>query len=208
MTSAPRRSADAAPGVSPGRASVPVPGLILALALSPALVAGAGAPALASGMRIAPGVVELDQGLFCAPPDAGRREAPDTMAGWIHVPDEPVQMVATGTVAPAILGMGFGVRFLRDGAGLTGIRYEINHPPMTEAGITRQGWDSLSMAGEWDAIFFQFDVPEELVTGDWSFAAFDGTEELFHVPFTVVDPGLVPDLAGLCRGGVMLSQLR
>ena len=147
-------------------------------------------------------------GLFCAPEETGRREAPDTMAGWVHVPDTPVEMVAEGRIAPAVLGLGFGVRFLRSGDDLRGIRFEVTHPPMTEAGITRQGWDSLSAGGEWDAIFFQFDLPEELVTGDWAFAAWLDGEELFHIPFTVVDPALAPDLADLCRGGAMLSLLR
>ena len=162
----------------------------------------------AAQMRVSAQVSDLMQGLFCAPQDTGRREAPDTMAGWIHVPDEPVRMVAEGAVAPAVLGLGFGVRFQRAGGDLVGLRYEVTHPPMGDGGLTRQGWDSLSQGGEWDAIFFQFDIPEELLPGEWTFAAYDGAHELFHVPFTVVDPALAPELTGRCRGGALLSLLR
>lgn len=184
MTFAPRRSAEAA----------------LLLALLPG--------AAAAEPRVSARIDALIPGLFCAPEETGRRAAPDTMSGWIHVPEDPVELVAEGVVAPAVLGLGFGVRFRRAGADLIDIRYEVSHPPMAAAGITRQGWDSLSLGGEWDAIFFQFDEPEELVTGTWAFSAWIGGEELFHVPFTVVEPGQAPELADLCRGGAMLSLLR
>lgn len=186
MTSAPPRSAE------------------LALA---ALLALAAAPQAAAQAVVGPGVDWLVQGLFCAPAETGRREAPGTMSGWIHVPDAPVAMVAEGTVAPAALGMGFGVRFQRGGAALTAMRYEVRHPPMGAGGVTVQAWDSVSMAGEEDAIFFQFDVAEELVTGPWEFRAYEGGRELFRAPFTVVEPGAVPELLALCRPGAMMSAL-
>lgn len=186
MTSAPLRSAE------------------LALA---ALLALAVAPQAAAEAVVGPGVDWLVQGLFCAPAETGRREAPGTMSGWIHVPDAPVAMVAEGTVAPAALGMGFGVRFQRAGDGLTGLRFEVSHPPMGTGGVTVQAWESVSMAGEEDAIFFQFDMPEELVTGPWEFRAYEDGRELFRAPFTVVGPGAVPELVALCRPGAMMSAL-
>lgn len=158
-------------------------------------------------LRIAPAVDWLVQGLFCAPPETGRRDAPDTLSGWVHVPDRPVEMVAEGAVAPAILGMGFGVRYQRASNMDAGIRYVVSHPAMGAAGTTRQSWDSLSVAGEVDAIFFQFDTPEELVTGAWAFQAFDGAKELFHVPFTVVPADSMPEAAGMCRPGTLFSSL-
>lgn len=185
MTSAPRRSAEAA-----------------ALALALTLAAPAGAEAV-----IGPQIDWLVQGLFCAPAETGRREAPDTISGWIHVPDEPVPMIAEGTVAPAVLGMGFGVRFQRRGLGVTGLRYEVIHPPMGPAGVTRQGWESLSAAGEVDAVFFQFDLPEELVLGAWEFRAYEGGRELFRAPFTVVPAGELPELVARCRPGALISAL-
>lgn len=188
MTSVRRRSAEAA---------------VWALALG-AVTLPAGAAR--AELRIAGAVDWLVQGLFCAPPETGRRDAPDTLSGWVHVPDRPVEMVAEGVVAPAILGMGFGVRYQRASNTDAGIRYVVTHPAMGAAGTTQQSWNSLSMAGEVDAIFFQFDTAEELVTGAWAFQAFDGTKELFHVPFTVVPGESMPEATGLCRPGTLLSM--
>lgn len=156
---------------------------------------------------VGPQVDWLVQGLFCAPAQTGRREAPDTIAGWIHVPDEPVPMIAEGTVAPAVLGMGFGVRFQLRGLGVTALRYEVRHPPMGAGGVTRQGWDSLAEAGTPDSIFFQFDLPEELVTGRWEFRAYEDETELFRAAFTVVPAAERPELAALCRPGALMSDL-
>jgi len=161
----------------------------------------------AAQVRKDPQVLELIPGLICAPPEAGRRDAPDTASGWVHVPDEPVGIVAEGQRVPAVLGMGFGVWFRLDGFGPLELRHVVTHPPMADTGITRQSWDSRSQGGMEDAIFFQFDVPEELVTGTWTFSAHDGTTELFSVPFTIVEPSEAPDLARLCRDGTMLSMV-
>lgn len=185
---APRRSADPA-----GLALL----ALLALAAGPA----------AAGPRLGPGLDWLVQGLFCAPPEGARLEAPGTIAGWIHVPDAPIEMVAQGAMAPAILGMGFGVWFQRAGTDAMVLRHVVTHPPMTAAGITRQTWESVSEGGQPDAIFFQFDLPEELVPGEWTFQAFAGETELFHVPFTVVPAEQMPEVAGLCRPGTLLSRL-
>ena len=186
MTYAPRRSAEAA-------------ALALALALAPV---GAGAEAV-----VGPQIEWLVQGLFCAPEETGRREAPDTMSGWIHVPDEPVPMIAEGAVAPAVLGMGFGVRFQRKGSGISELRYEVRHPPMGAGGVTRQGWSSMSMAGSADAVFFQFDLPEELVLGTWEFRAYEAERQLFRARFTVVPAADLPEIVGACRPGALMSGL-
>lgn len=172
-----------------------------------ALLALAAAPQAVAEVVVGPGVAWLVQGLFCAPAETGRRAAPDTMSGWIHVPDAPVAMVAEGTVAPAALGMGFGVRFQLLGTGIAALRYEVRHPPMGAGGVTAQSWESVSTVGAEDAIFFQFDVPEELVTGPWEFRAYEGGRELFRAPFTVVEAGAAPDLLALCRPGAMMSAL-
>lgn len=171
-----------------------------------ALLLAGGSPAAAQ-VRAGPDVLDLVQGLFCAPPDAGRREAPGTLSGWVHVPDAPVQMVAEGDVAPAVLGMGFGVRFLRQGLDAP-VHFVVTHPPMGATGATQQTWDSQSLAGLEDAVFFQFDVTEELVTGAWSFQALVGGTEVFYAPFQVVDPAQAPELVALCQPGGFVSRLR
>jgi hypothetical protein len=57
-----------------------------------------------------------------------------------------------------------------------------------------------------DTVFFQFDTPNELQTGDWQIRATDMLgAPLFTVAFTVVAPSDLPDLADMCRQGMMLS---
>jgi precorrin-3B synthase len=51
-------------------------------------------------------VTEFRAGLFCAPEAGGRRAAPETMAGWIHIPDEPVTMRLEGHLARAVQDSG------------------------------------------------------------------------------------------------------
>ena len=164
------------------------------------------APLAARAQAVVDSSVEwLVQGLFCAPEETGRREAPDTMSGWVHVPAEPVPMIAEGTVAPAVLGMGFGVRFQRKGFDLVELRYEVHHPPMGAGGITRQSWTSLSEGGSSDSIFFQFDLPEELVLGAWEFRAYLEGRQIFRAPFTVVPAADLPEIVGECRPGALMS---
>lgn len=159
-------------------------------------------------LRLGPGVEALTRGLICAPPEAGRREAPDTAAGWIHVPDAPIDIRAEGTTVPARLGIGFGVRFVLAGDAPLLVRYEVSHPPLAPDGVTRQSWESPVMPGMPEQVFFQFDIPEELQPGSWSFTAFSGMTELFHAGFDVVPAATVPHLDGLCADGDLLAFSR
>lgn len=177
--------------------------LIAALLCTPALPLAA-EPAL----RLGPGVEALTRGLICAPPEAGRRDAPDTASGWIHVPDVPIEIRIEGVVAPALLGTGFGVRYLLEGAAPVPVRYTVTHPPMPPDGLTRQSWDALVLPGMPEQVFFQFDIEDELQPGRWSFTAHSGEAELFYAGFDVVAPGTVPHLAALCRGGDLLALSR
>jgi len=178
--------------------------LIAALFCAPALPLGA-EPAL----RLGPGVEDLTRGLICAPPEAGRREAPDTAAGWIHVPDAAIEIRIEGVVAPALLGTGFGVRYMLErGALPVPVRYTVTHPPMPPDGRTLQSWDSLVMPGVPEQVFFQFDIADELQPGSWSFTAHSGATELFHAAFDIVPPETVPHLTGVCRGGDLLALSR
>lgn len=186
------------------RGQLPVRCAGAALALSAGLALGA----QAGEIRVAPQVTILERGLICAPPEAGRRAAPDTAFGWIHVPDRPIEIRIETALAPARLGTGFGLRYRLETSDPVLVRYVVSHPPMTAGRITEQAWDSLVLPGSDEAVFFQFDIEEELVTGSWAFSAFDGTRELFHVGFTVVPPAAVPELDELCAGGDLLAFSR
>ncbi len=175
------------------------------LLCAPALPVSAG-PAL----RLGAGVVELTRGLICAPPEAGRRDAPDTASGWIHVPDQPIEIRVESTIVPALLGTGFGVRYMLEATPQLPIpvRYIVIHPPLPPDGLTRQSWESLVMPGMPEQVFFQFDIADELQPGQWSFTAESGATELFHAAFDVVPPETVPHLTALCRGGDLLAFSR
>lgn len=189
---------------APGRgARLPVVGLLAVF-----LMLNAGPGSAEPALRLDAQVAELTRGLICAPPPAGRREAPDTAFGWIHVPDEPIVIRREGSVVPAVLGMGFGVHFRLHGDVPRLLRYVIEHPPMAPSGLSRQSWESLVENQSGEHVFFQFDLPEELLIGDWSFTAFDGTRELFHAAFRVVEPADLPQLARLCAGGALLALSR
>ncbi|MCW1934714.1 DUF3859 domain-containing protein [Pararhodobacter zhoushanensis] len=182
----------------------------------PALVAGLclfGAMAVAQPMGpVSPRVQALTAGLFCAPPEGDRRPAPDTLAGWVHVPDSPVEMVAQGNAAPAVIGLGFGVRYaLSDPSLAPGMvlptHYTVTHPPMPPSAATSQSWTGSLVVGTIDTVFFQFDTTEELQPGEWTFTAEAGGEVLFSVLFTVTTPAELPALAQICQGDALMSLL-
>jgi len=156
-------------------------------------------------LRLSGRISEFTRGLICAPPDGGRRDAPDTTSGWIHVPDAPIHIRIEGTTAPALLGTGFGVRFTVVGDAPMAIRYDVHHPPMPPAGVARQSWESMVFPGEVEQVFFQFDIADELQPGPWSFTASSGGDELFHAGFDIVAAESVPHLSGLCMGGDLLA---
>ncbi|PVH29084.1 DUF3859 domain-containing protein [Pararhodobacter oceanensis] len=174
----------------------------------PALVAGLGmgGAALADpAMILSEQIGEMTAGLFCAPPEGDRRPAPDTISGWIHVPEAPIQMVAEGQRAPALLGMGFGVRFTVTAPEAERIDYVITHPPIPPSGVTSQSWSDAVTTGFSETMFFQFDYADELQLGDWTLnASLDG-EPLFEVGFVVEPAQALPALVDLCRGGSLLS---
>lgn len=157
-------------------------------------------------LRLSPDVAELTRGIICAPPPAGRREAPDTAFGWIHVPDESITIRREASTVPAVLGMGFGMRYRLHSKAPRLLRYVVEHPPMPPHGRTRQSWEGYAQDEEgW--MFFQFDLEEELLPGTWSLSAHDGPQELFHAAFQVVEPEALPELAGLCGGEELLALI-
>jgi hypothetical protein len=195
--SAPRPSAD--PRLGPGAGAL----VLFALALPAAGLAAADPP-----LRLSAQVDSLQRGLFCATDGGGRMEAPDTEFGWIHVPAEPVAMRAPGAVAPAVLGIGFGVDYTLSGADPVLVRHVVEHPPMPPSGRVSQSWESWVLGGVPEVVFFQFDIAEELLPGRWTFAAQAGDSEVFHAAFDVVPPERAPHLAGLCAGGDLLAVSR
>ncbi|WP_323034614.1 DUF3859 domain-containing protein [Pararhodobacter sp.] len=152
-----------------------------------------------------PQVETLVPGLFCAAEERNQRAAPETIAGFVYEPVNPVAMVAEGQVVPAMIGLGFGVRFTLADAEDAALDYTVTHPPMPPGMVTVQRWGSTLTGGNVGTVFFQFDVPEELQPGDWSFAATRDGAPVFRVGFTVRPASELPALVGLCQGGSLLS---
>ena len=178
-------------------------------ALAAAALALVAMPASADPpLRHSPQIAEMARGLICSPAETGRREAPDTMAGWIHVPDEPLRIIEKSTTAPAVLGMGFGVEFRLAGGEPLALRYSVTHPPIPPEGRSVQSWDGVAWPHRDEAVFFLFDIEEERQPGRWSFTATHGGTEIFHAEFDVVAPEAAPHLTGLCRDGGLLSLAR
>ena len=182
--------------------SKPRPSVKLALALALGLCAPAGADPRLSP---APGVA-VEVGLFCPPETAGQREAPGTVFGWVHIPAEPIEIRVPGEMTvPAVLGLGFGVRF-RVPKPMT-LTYQITHPPMAPDGTTVQSWTGLVDPGALEGVYFQFDIEAELLPGPWTITALSGAEPIFSAEFTIVPPAEAPEHADLCAGSLLLTAL-
>jgi hypothetical protein len=179
-----------------------------AAALAGLFLLVAGGAAADPPLRHSAEILSLERGLFCATGNGGRFDAPDTEFGWIHVPDEPVEMQRPGPIVPAVIGLGFGVTYTFDGTDPILIRYVVDHPPMPPSGRTRQSWESWVIGGVTEIVFFQFDLEEELLPGRWSFSGLDGANEVFHAAFDVVPPAAAPHLVGLCAGEELLTLNR
>lgn len=174
----------------------------------PVLVAGiahSGTAIAQDAPRISPAVTSLTAGLFCAPQDTGRRDAPGTISGWIHVPDRPVEMRRPGREAPTVLGTGFGVRFSLDIGTTVQSEYVVTHPPIPPSNATEQRWLGTVSPGEHDTVFFQFDTEEEMQPGVWTFTVNVGGQEMFYMPFTIRPATDLPGLATLCQVGDLLT---
>src|SRR5690606_18702491 len=157
---------------------------------------------------VSPLVTDLVGGLFCAPEEAGRRSAPGTISGWVHIPAEPIVLVQESDVAPLVLGTGFGVRYSLALDLPATVTYTVTHPPIPPSDMTVETWHSQAPIMDGDSFFFQFDWPEELVGGEWTFSAAIDGEVLFTVAFDVRPAADLPALAHLCRAPDMLSFSR
>jgi hypothetical protein len=147
-------------------------------------------------------IAELVFGLYCAEEPVRTEDAPETASGVINiVPDLP-QIRFAQTVVPAALDVGFGVLSRApDGMVHDPVTITVVHPPFPGSGIeverwtTRLGWEEFNLTG------FSFDVPEELVTGTWTFTAHAEGVELFHVEFEVVPPDQAAPVLAECQTG-------
>ncbi len=168
--------------------------------------------ALLFGLSLPPAAVAQDAiaslraGVICGPPVTGTAPAPDTIAGSTQLIAETPPFIAEITQVPAVIGIGFGVKVQAvDPLGLSDVTIIVTHPPMGDAGVTRQSYQSWISGTGPSTTFYQFDEDYERVTGTWTFTAVLGDEQLFSVDFEVVPPSTLPGLAAACGDGDLLS---
>jgi hypothetical protein len=180
--------------------------VIRAAALLLALIAGPALAQLEAGPnpRVSPQIAEFAYGIYCPEPPERLEAAPGTAAGVVNIVDTIPEIEHAQTIIPAALGVGFGV-VLQAGpeAVFDPVIVTITHPPYPDSGIEVEQWvtsvDGLSPG----LIGFSFELRSELVVGPWTFTGLYGDEELFHIAFEVVPPGLMPDISDLCAGAFM-----
>lgn len=144
-------------------------------------------------------VASVEAGVLCPPEPVGSIPAPDTLAGQTHVIETEPEFAAITTRVPASIGVGFGIKSQSTAVeGINGVTMVVTHPPMGANSITNQSFLTRIGGDASSLTFYQFDYAYELVLGTWQFTAVSGDETLFSKAFEVVDPRLVPELAGLC----------
>lgn len=164
------------------------------------------APLWAQGIdQLSPLLSSFKAGVFCAPKVISTTPAPDTVAGVTNIIEDVPPFVSAGRNVPAVLGMGFGVLAGSKQLLLLDVLVVVTHPPMGEAGVTRQSYyTDITNIGQ-SMTLYQFDYDYELVEGPWTITATQGDEILFRAGFTVVPPAIVPELAGVCGYEDLLS---
>lgn len=170
------------------------------IALALALLA---TPSLADDL-ISPALSSFEAGITCRSEPVATEPAPDTIAGFTNIIGEIPDFVSPARVVPGVIGVGFGVKAaLAAGDGVP-VTITVTHPPMGPDGVTEQSFPS-SLGPEVGVAFYDFELSYELVMGDWSITARSGSKVLYVAEFTVVPPGHVPELAGVCRYEALIS---
>ncbi|MEQ5871711.1 DUF3859 domain-containing protein [Sagittula sp. NFXS13] len=145
-------------------------------------------------------------GVICDIEKGRTRPAPDTVSGVLNVVNQhhPID-VHTATV-PAEMGLSFGIRAdLPDGAEGGTFSIIVTHPPMGPQGQTVESWTTTLSPGDPALNLFTFELPYELVQGDWRFQIARADDIVLEQHFTVLPAGSVPAVQRACRGSVPMS---
>jgi len=174
---------------------------MIRMLLALVLIAG---PALAQD-TLTSAIAELQAGVICAPEVISTVPAPDTVAGVSNIIDADPEFVTAGRVVPAVIGIGFAIKARSAKRDYPFVTMVITHPPMGDAGATRQSYDSSIGRDALSLTAWQFEYDYELVPGPWTISAYDGEALLFTVAFDVVPPAMLPELASRCGYEDLLS---
>ncbi len=147
----------------------------------------------------APGVLQLDWGIFCSGEAMDRAVAPDTDSGFIHVPRRSLSFHWPGARrVPAALGLAFGVEAMAQPGGAEPVEIRVFHPGRA----LPERWDSTLSDTAASLVFFRFDRPDELTPGIWTIEAHagagDDTGLLYRVEFEIVPAEALPEIVHAC----------
>jgi hypothetical protein len=175
-----------------------------ALAFALCALLGAAGPATAQSAGPAdydPAMLRLSYGAFCKVQTDRRVPAPDTALGAIEIFTQTPDFLWLTNRVPAAEGISFGVKTEAvTGEVFRDVIIMLTHPPLAGSGITRQSYVTQLGGGGTGLNAYTFDLPEEMVPGQWVFEALHQGRRLYRVEFTVVPPGLAPQIAGGCGG--------
>lgn len=157
------------------------------------------AMAESAAKNMSPLIASLTQGVYCEVPSVGSMQAPGTIAGRIDLYDTTPEFQWLSTRVPAVLGLSFGIRTQTlGGQMLGGVVITLTHPPMGARGTTSQSYVT-QLGGNGPSInAYTFDLPEEMVTGTWTFTASQDGREVYSASFEVVPPMAEPQIANSC----------
>ncbi|WP_422827148.1 DUF3859 domain-containing protein [Thalassococcus sp. BH17M4-6] len=149
-------------------------------------------------------LITLTQGIFCEVESSDSVAAPGTVAGKIDLYDYVPEFQWIGGRVPAVMGLSFGLRSVTvSDQPLQGVVISLTHPPFRGSGATQQSYVT-SLGGPGPSInAYTFDLPEELVTGTWTFTANHNGREVYRASFEVVPPQAEPEIANSCGGAPM-----
>lgn len=174
--------------------------------LIPPLLAFVATPLLAQNgpAYFDPSQVNVTYGVFCAVQTEGVKEAPGTEAGAINLYSEVPEFEWNTALVPAMLGMTFGIKtdVLTD-ADLSGVFITVTHPPFPDSGTSEEVYiTNFEVVGQ-NINAYSFDMPYEVQRGTWTFTATVEGKQIYSMDFKVVDPALVPNMAGSCHGTII-----
>lgn len=142
----------------------------------------------------------LQWGVFCGNQPMDREPAPDTVAGWVHVPRGQVPFHWEGLrEVPAAIGMGFGIRASATNGPIDNATIIMTRPG-PDGHPVQESWTSSFQTGATSFSFFRFDTPDELQPGPWDFQIYKDGKRLAQVGFTVLPAESRPGMVNACRG--------
>ena len=149
-------------------------------------------------LRQDPALTKIEIGSFCQVRSIDSVEAPDTYAQRVDLLEITPEIRWPGPVVPLLPGLSFGIRSETGGVLIEDVTIELSHPAFLGSGMTHQSYVTSLGGSDASINAYSFDLPEEMVTGTWTFRASTPGGTLYEVRFEVVPPGMLPEVGRDC----------